>query len=320
MNIVSRISSTILFGIIISIAACSDEQAAEQEIDASDSKRPDIIATNAFYYYNDVDAAWRFYQDTLGFETVVDYGFAKILRIAESSYLTVVKADEGMHAADEPKTVTLHLVTDELNRWYDYAVEQGLQTGYASLSATSPPGNGFAINDPEGYTLKFTRYNPHPNHDSYVESFARANPVQSTAGDSGNMSVRATAFTVYYNSVADVRPFFESLFEVEPIGILDGVPIYQLAGSGFVALQDYGGALPAAPGENGMTLSFLSTDVDAWFGRATSWPGFELRTPEVLNEGGLVRVFVGYDPTGVFLEWDTFLDVPENQALLEYLD
>ena len=134
------------------------------------------------------------------------------------------------------------------------------------------------------------------------------------------MSVRATAFTIHYNDVAAVRPFFESLFEVKPVGILDGVQIYQFAGSGFVALQDYPGALPAAPGENGMTLSFLTTDVDAWFDRATSWPGFELRTPEVLNEGGLVRVFVGYDPAGVFLEWDTFLAVPENQALLEYLE
>ena len=134
------------------------------------------------------------------------------------------------------------------------------------------------------------------------------------------MSIRATAFSIFYDDANSVRSFFEKLFEVAPAGNLDGVPIYQLAGSGFVALQDYGDALPAAPGENGMTLSFLSTDVDAWFDRATSWPGFELRTPEVLNEGGFVRVFVGYDPTGVFLEWDTFLDVPENQALLEYLE
>ena len=125
---------------------------------------------------------------------------------------------------------------------------------------------------------------------------------------------------MYYDNVDDVRPFFESLFGVESVGFLDNKPLYQLAGSGFVALQDYPGSLPAAPGENGMTLSFLTTDVDAWFDRATSWPGFELRTPEVLSEGGLVRVFVGYDPKGVFLEWDTFLDVPENQALLEYLE
>jgi len=43
------------------------------------AQRPDIIATNAFYYYADVDVAWEFYRDTLGFETVVDYGFAKIM-------------------------------------------------------------------------------------------------------------------------------------------------------------------------------------------------------------------------------------------------
>ena len=91
-----------------------------------DNNRPDIIATNAFYYYHDVEAAWIFYRDTLGLETVVDYGFAKILRLAESSYLTVVKADEGMHSADEPKNVTLHLVTDELNRWHEYAVQQDI--------------------------------------------------------------------------------------------------------------------------------------------------------------------------------------------------
>jgi hypothetical protein len=56
------------------------------------AQRPDIIATNAFYYYADVDVAWEFYRDTLGFETVVDYGFAKIMRVASASYLTLVRA------------------------------------------------------------------------------------------------------------------------------------------------------------------------------------------------------------------------------------
>jgi hypothetical protein len=60
--------------------------------------------------------------------------------------------------------------------------------------------------------------------------------------------------------------------------------------------------------------------VDAWFDRASIWPGFELRTPKVLDESGLVRVFVGYDPAGIFLEWDTFLDLPENRTLLGHLN
>jgi hypothetical protein len=32
-----------------------------------------------------------------------------------------------------------------------------------------------------------------------------------------------------------------------------------------------------------------------------------------------VRVYVGYDPENYFLEWDTFLDVPDNERLLTTL-
>ncbi|SVC58215.1 uncharacterized protein METZ01_LOCUS311069, partial [marine metagenome] len=39
--------------------------------------RPGVDATNAFYYYADVEAAWGFYTKILGLQTVADYGFAK---------------------------------------------------------------------------------------------------------------------------------------------------------------------------------------------------------------------------------------------------
>ncbi len=285
-----------------------------------ENNRPDIIATNAFYYYHDVETAWIFYRDTLGLETVVDYGFAKILRLADSSYLTVVQADEGMHSADEPKNVTLHLITDELNRWHEYAVQQGMQIEYDAATSDDSLGDSFVTFDAEGYRLRFVRYNPHPDHSSFVESFANAAPVSSMASGPGDMSIRATVFAVYYKDVGDVQSFFEGLFDVTSAGALNGVPLYQLASSGFVSLEKYSDDVPTSPGENGVTLSFLTTDVDAWFDRASAWPGFELRTPEVFDESGLVRVFVGYDPTGIFLEWDTFLDLPENDALLNHLN
>jgi hypothetical protein len=40
---------------------------------------------------------------------------------------------------------------------------------------------------------------------------------------------------------------------------------------------------------------------------------------EVTSEGDFVRTFVGYDPEGYFLEWDTFLDKEGNEDLLELL-
>ena len=68
-----------------------------------------------------------------------------------------------------------------------------------------------------------------------------------------------------------------------------------------------------------MTVSFFTEDVAGWFDHAASVPAFELRTPELAAEGDFVQTFVGYDPEGYFLEWDTFLDVPVNEVLLRRL-
>ncbi|MDP2957663.1 MAG: hypothetical protein Q8N53_14655 [Longimicrobiales bacterium] len=38
-----------------------------------------------------------------------------------------------------------------------------------------------------------------------------------------------------------------------------------------------------------------------------------------MRRGGRVRTFVGYDPEGYFLEWDTFLEVQGNERLLALL-
>jgi len=309
-------------GILLSVlTACTTEETEMPVTEITQPARPDIIATNAFYYYSDVEAAWTFYRDTLGLETVVDYGFAKIVRMADSSYLTLVQASEGMHSTDEPKTVTLSLVTDEPDRWYEYlsAKEVPMRLDFTAAGGAAPAG--FVAVDPEGYFLKFVRYHPDSNHESFVAAFAEATPVISSAvSATGQLSIRAAAFSAYFESLDAIRPFYESLFEVTPSGRLNGVDTYQLSSSGFLTLVEGSDELHSPTEKNGMTLSFLSSDVDAWFERATHWPGFELRTPEILNEGGgLVRVFVGYDPDGIFLEWDTFLDVPENEALLKYL-
>lgn len=308
------------------LCSCSAIQHTESTDRGVQTARPDIIATNAFYYYDDVDAAWRFYSDTMGFETVVDYGFAKIVRIAESSYLTLVQASEGMHSADEPKTVTLSLVTDELSRWADYletnAVPMRIEYRTPVDQATNDPANNsFVAVDPEGYYLKFLRYNPHPNHASFVAPFANTVPVPTRINTAeGPLSIRATAFSAYFEDIDHVRPFYEELFRRTPVGQIDGIDAYQFSRSGFLLLVDGSDELHSPTQQSGVTYSFLTTDVDSWFVRATRWPGFELRTPEILDEGGgLVRVFVGYDPAGTFLEWDTFQDSPENESLLRYL-
>ena len=42
-----------------------------------------FLANNAFYYFDDLTSASEFYQRVLGFPVVADYGFAKILQVAQ---------------------------------------------------------------------------------------------------------------------------------------------------------------------------------------------------------------------------------------------
>lgn len=307
--------------VFLAIAACAPDDPAAPETAQVETMPPDIIATNAFYYYADVDVAWAFYRDTLGLETVADYGFAKILRLADSSYLTLVQADSGMHSTDEPKTVTLNLITDQLETWYEHlrSAQVQMRVDYELRDEQRP--DSFVAVDPEGYFLKFVRHNPHPNHAEYVSEFSAATPVIARIeGASSALNIRAIVFSAYFDNLDGISAFYEGLFGVSAVAQLDGAPLYQISGSGFLALVAGGDDLHQSTETNGVTLSFLTTDVDGWFERATNWPGFELRTPEILNESDLVRVFVGYDPSGIFLEWDTFLDLAGNEELIKYVD
>jgi len=209
----------LLYIVLFAFAACTPDNPASLETAQVETMPPDIIATNAFYYYADVDAAWAFYRDTLGLETVADYGFAKILRLADSSYLTLVQADSGMHSTEEPKTVTLNLVTDHLEAWYEHlqASQVPMRVDY-ELRDEQRPGSFVAV-DPEGYFLRFMRHNPHPNHAAYVAAFSAATPlVADVESASPELNIRAVAFSAYFETLEEITPFYEGLFNVSAVG------------------------------------------------------------------------------------------------------
>ena len=131
---------------------------------------PEIAATNAFYYYRDVEAAWEFYTRTLGFATVADYGFAKILQVGPTSYLTLVDETEGMHSSSEPKSVTMAVISEEVEGWWDYLSGLGVEMraglgNEEGVVEEGRPHDGFVAIDPEGYFLEFERFNPHPENE-----------------------------------------------------------------------------------------------------------------------------------------------------------
>ena len=137
----------------------------------------DIQANLVFFYYQDLAAAYRFYDEVIGLEMVLDYGFAKLFRISQTSYIGLVDAQKGMHSADEPKTVTLSFVTEEIDEWYQYLVEKGVELRGPVKDATRHPTRGFVAYDPEGYFLEFERFLDHPQNETLLKKLSQYKAV-----------------------------------------------------------------------------------------------------------------------------------------------
>ena len=282
-----------------------------------------ILASNAFFYYEDLEAAHRFYRDVLGVRTVADYGFARILHVAPTSYLILVDEEQGMHSADEPKSVTLSLIVDDLEGWWSHLEGRGLEVVEPFEPSNGRAQEAFVVRDPEGYTLELLRVNDHPEVEplrSRLESLRplRSGAVAETTRPPG-LGIRGTVLWLYYQEPDSVLEFYRDALGLDPLLSEPWGHTLQASSSGFLGLGRAGAGLHEATDETGVTASFWVRDVDAWFRHMDGRSGFELRTPEVVVESGLVRVFVGYDPAGRFLEWDTFLDGEENRDLIPLL-
>jgi len=323
-----------MFVCVLTALGCSDEPSQEPgDLEAtvveSSQALPPIQGTNAFYYYADLDAAWSFYTGTLGFNTVADYGFAKILKVGPTSYLTLVDENRGMHSSTEPKSVTLAVITDEVEAWWEYLSEMEVTVRHSLNVGEGQPHDGFVVVDPEGYFLEFERFNPHPENVDLLPVLESVAPVFPDGGETApgvmttrprTLGVRGTVLWLYYRDLALIESFFGEALGVEIVVDQGWAKVYPASTTGFLGFVDGERGLHQATEEKGVTVSFFTSGIDAWWGHLQGVTGFVPRTPELTSEGDFVRTFVGYDPEGYFLEWDEFVDIDVNRALLESLD
>jgi catechol 2,3-dioxygenase-like lactoylglutathione lyase family enzyme len=282
-----------------------------------------ITANNAFCYYDDVEAATAFYTDTLGLNLIADYGFAKILQIATTSYLTLVDGTMGMHTTDEPKTVAIALVTDQLDEWYAYLDGQGVEmrSGYDPVEGR--PHHGFVVYDPEGYYLEFERFNAHPENRDLMPLLQRVEtlsptPERTTLVPEG-LGFKATVLWLYYRDMEGIQRFYEDRFGLRLTVDQGWAKIYQTSPSGFIGLVDESRGMHSYTEQKAVTVSFLTDDLNGWFEYVQDHEAFELRSQEISADDQRFRAFVGYDPEGYYLEFDTFLSHADNEELLESL-
>lgn len=283
-----------------------------------------IKASNLFLYYNNLDAATKFYTQLLGLELLADYDMAKILRIASDSYLILVDASKGMHTSKEPKTVALALLTNQLGAWYAHLKANNVSIKYDYKPKDGGAHDGFVAVDPEGYLLEFETFKQHPENEMFIPQLAKlktvpfASSAQSTTVN--ELGFIASITWLYYKDILAMQGFYEQTLGLQLIADQGWAKIYQSSESGFIGLVDERRGMHQHTDKKAVNVSFILNDIDGWFDYVNQHQSFELRSDKIsTGPEKKYRAFVGYDPEGYFMEFDTFYENPDNTKLLQYL-
>jgi lactoylglutathione lyase len=118
--------------------------------------RPDARHTLAitFFYYRDLPAAMRFYEDVLGLPLAIDQGWCKIYQICSGAHVGLVDETRGMNKWHPTKPVQLCIRVPDVDAWYAYAKEENL-SALSELFVNDALGIcAFVFTDPEGYQIE----------------------------------------------------------------------------------------------------------------------------------------------------------------------
>ena len=119
---------------------------------------PTLNGTITFFYYKNIRRAESFYRDTLGFEKVIDVGFAKAFKVTDNILVGIVDTEKGHLQAAENKPVMLTWFTDDVEAWHSKLVASGVAVELPPKQVDYLQMKTMLFKDPEGYTLEILQW------------------------------------------------------------------------------------------------------------------------------------------------------------------
>ncbi len=118
----------------------------------------EIDGTITFFYYKNLDAATRFYEDVMGFESVIDVDFAKVYRVYEGVHIGLVDGKRGYVKATEAKPIMLSYFSDDINWWHQHLRDNEVTIEQPPQEASYLKMKTMLFRDPEGYLLEILQW------------------------------------------------------------------------------------------------------------------------------------------------------------------
>lgn len=129
-----------------------------------------------------------------------------------------------------------------------------------------------------------------------------------------SLGVQANIVFLYYRDVPAAQRFYEDTIGLTLTVDQGFAKIYQVSPTSFIGLVDEAQGLHRASEAKAVTVSFVTEQIDQWYEYLVA-KGVKMRGPVSNATRHPTRGFVAYDPEGYFLEFETFLDHPQNAAL-----
>lgn len=113
-----------------------------------------VDLTITFFYYRDLAAARRFYEDVMGFTLAIDQGWSKIMAIGGGAHVGLVDEAKGMHRSEPVKPVQLCIRVPDVDAWYKYAQDSRVANLSRLFENDALGIRAFVFDDPEGYQIE----------------------------------------------------------------------------------------------------------------------------------------------------------------------
>jgi hypothetical protein len=244
--------------------------------------------------------------------------------MSTDSYLILVDATKGMHTADEPKSVALALLTDQLDEWYKYLKSQNVKIKYDYKPKEGSAHDGFVIEDPEGYLLEMERFNQHPENEDFIPQLKK-NTLKVAAQHLNRelpegLHIHSTITWLYHKDVLGMEGFYQDVLGLGMVADQGWTKIYKITGTSYLAIVDERRGMNKYSKEKAVNVGFILDDLEGWFNYVSENKVIPLRNNE-LSTGpeSKYKAFVGYGPEDYFYEFDVFNIHKKNTKLLEYL-
>ena len=115
---------------------------------------PGTTIDMTFIYFNDLPRAIDFYGNVLGFPLAIDQGWCKIYQVTQTGHWGLVDGNRGYHRASKTKPIMLALRVEDVDAWYEFVLEKGIEPLNAPRVNKEMGFRVFLFQDPEGHVIE----------------------------------------------------------------------------------------------------------------------------------------------------------------------